>query len=231
MKRIIIFLFLLVCVFPLSSFAGSAEVAQLILQLHQLKQQYELLKKTYSEAQDQLDEAKKLRADAEGHYGYGGLLNDAKDFKDREWSPGNWDDAVKGASGGNSARYRQLQAEYKKNHPSMSNSEYAKDTNKDQARTYQQQVGVNRAAMVNATYAYNDINKHLQTIHKLSEQIEKTKDEKAVSDLNARLLAEIAYIQTQELKMQILLNQQMAQNSSDNIDAETRAAKFDELPK
>jgi len=49
-------------------------------------------------------------------------------------------------------------------------------------------------------------------------------------DLNSRLLAEVAYIQIQELKMQTLLNQQLAQQASNRIFDETQNAKFNALP-
>lgn len=45
-----------------------------------------------------------------------------------------------------------------------------------------------------------------------------------------RLLAEVAYIQIQELKMQAILNEQMAQQGADKISGETQAAQFNRLP-
>jgi len=206
------------------------EIAQLAQHLHQLQQQYALLQETYKNAQQQLDEAKALRADEEGHYGFGNLLNSDSDLKTREWSPDSWDDTLKGLSGGNPARYQQLLTEYKQNHPTVSQSEYEKSTSKEQGKEYAQQIQVNRAASVNATYEFNDINNHLKTIHDLSGKIEKAKDEKAATDLNSRLIAEVAYIQTQELKMQVLLNQQLAQQAADDIAEKTQAAKFNRLP-
>ena len=53
---------------------------------------------------------------------------------------------------------------------------------------------------------------------------------RALMYLNSRLVAEVAYIQTQELKMQILLNQQWAQASADLIADKTARAKFNQLP-
>lgn len=95
---------------------------------------------------------------------------------------------------------------------------------------YAQDVQVNRAATVNATYAFDDIKTHLNTIHELSQQIDQAKNTKAATDLNSRLLTEMAYIQTQELKMQILLNQQLAQANADAIADKTASAKFNTLP-
>lgn len=208
----------------------TTEIQQMVMQFIQLKKQYEVLQNSYRNSQMQLATAREIAKDEEGHYGYGNLLNSAENLKDREWSPDNWDDALKGLSGGNPERYRELLREYQQNHPTLSQEEYEKGADKDQAKSYIQQVQENRTAKVNADYAFNDINKHLQNIYKLSGQIDKATDEKAALDLNSRLVAETAYIQTQMLKMQILLNEQLAEQSAGNIEAQTEKAKFDKLP-
>lgn len=208
-----------------------------IKEYKQLKTQYDLLHNTYTNAKEQLDEAKDLNgkakslvSDAEGHYNFGSLLNGNDDLKSREWSPDKWQDALKGVAGGNPARYQELLTQYKNAHPTLSADEYAKGASKDSAKTYQDDVKVNQAASVNASYAFNDIKKHLDNIHNLSEQIEKAPNTKAAIDLNSRLVAETAYIQTQELKMQSLQNEQLAQQTSSKIDSESASAKFNKLP-
>lgn len=222
-------------IFPLSCFAvipvtDVGAIANLIKNYNQLKSQYDLLHQTYQNAEQQLDQAKKLRSDAEGHYGFGGLMNGASDLKNREWSPDNWKSALQGLSGGNPARYQELVNTYKKDHPNLSESDYQKGASSDKTKVYSQDVQMNRAAMVNATYSFNNIKTHLDTIHELSAKIDQAQNTKAATDLNSRLLAEVAYIQTQELKMQILMNQQMAQASADNIASKTASAKFNTLP-
>ena len=84
--------------------------------------------------------------------------------------------------------------------------------------------------MVNATYAFDNIKTHLETIYQLSQRIDQAQNTKAAVDLNSRLLAEVAYIQAQNLKMQILMNQQMAQVNADSIAVKTSSAKFNTLP-
>lgn len=71
---------------PMSSIAmmpvvDAGAIANLIRNFNQLKNQYDLLKQTYQQAQQQLEQAKQLTNDAEGHYGFGGLLNGANDLK------------------------------------------------------------------------------------------------------------------------------------------------------
>lgn len=195
-----------------------------------LKAQYDLLKQTYDNAVDQLNTAKRIANDAEGNYGYGNLINSHAALIEREWSPDNWQDALKGLAGGNPERYQELIQQYQKDHPTLSPEEFKKGASLAQAQQYQQQIQTNQAASVTASYAFNDIKQHLENIHELSQYIEKSQNTKAAMDLNARLLTEIAYIQVQQLKMQSLVNQQLMQESADKIQAETQAAKFDQLP-
>lgn len=197
----------------------------------QMKKQYALLQRSYKNSQLQLDQAKRLKDDVEGHYGMGGLLNGLDSVNKQQWSPNNWQDALKGLAGGNPQRYKQLLSAYKKAHPSMSEQEFAKHTSKSQAKVFHQDVMVNQAATVNATYAFNNINDHIKRVHALSMQIDKANNTKAAMDLNSRLITELAYIQIQELKMQSLLNQQIAQANADVIAGKIAKAKFNVLKK
>lgn len=228
-------LFGLLVSFSIKSFAmlpviDAGAIANLIKNFNQLKSQYELLQQTYQNAQHQLEQVKQLTSDSEGHYGFGNFLNGEQDFNTRSWSPDNWKSALQGLSGGNPARYQELVNAYQQDHPVLSESNYEKGASHDQAKVYTQDVEVNRAAMVNATYAFDDIKTHLSTIYQLSQKIDQAQNTKAAVDLNSRLLAEVAYIQAQNLKMQILMNQQMAQVNADTIAVKTASAKFNTLP-
>lgn len=221
--------------FSVNSFAmlpvvDAGAIANLIKNFNQLKSQYDLLRETYQNAQQQLEQAKQLTNDAEGNYGFGELFNNEQDLKNHAWSPDNWKSALQGLAGGNPARYQELVNTYQQDHPVLSQSNYEKGASPDQAQVYSQDVQVNRAATVNATYAFDNIKPHLDTIYKLSQKIDQAQNTKAAVDLNSRLLAEVAYIQTQNLKMQILMNQQMAQVNADTIAMKTASAKFNTLP-
>lgn len=205
-------------------------IGNLVKNYMQLEKQYTLLQNTYQNEQQELNQTKALTNDAQGHYGFGGFMNGAQDLQQREWSPDNWKGALQGLSGGNPARYQELVHTYQQDHPSLSSSEYQKGASEAQSKVYSQDVQVNRATMVNSTYAFDTIKTHLTTIHALSEKIDQAPNEKAAIDLNARLLAEVAYIQTQELKMQILLNQQLSQSEADTIADKTETSKFNTLP-
>ena len=228
---------LLVCLFGFSSHVFAWGIVhdpinygELVITYKKLFAQYELLQHTYNNAKRQLATAQQLTRDSQGHYSFGGLINSAKDMQQREWSPNNWQSALQGLSGGNPLRYQALVNLYKKAHPTLSQTAFKKGASQAQAKVYLQDIQVNRAANVNATYAFNNIKTHLVNIHAISEKIDTAPNTKAAIDLNSRLLAEVAYIQAQELKMQILMNQQMAQVNSDDIAAKTTSAKFNTLP-
>lgn len=220
------------------------EMAQLWRQYDEIKKQLDYMqnakenltkqlstaKSQLSTTKNQLTQAKQLVSDSEGHYGFGGLLNSASDLKQREWSPDNWQGALHGLSGGNPERYQQLVTLYKKNHHSLSQQTYAKGASKSSAQQYSQQVQVNQTVSVQAGYVFNDIKQHLQTIHTLSQQIEKTKNTKAAIDLQSRILTEVAYISVQKLKLTALLNKQVGEQSASSISGESDAAKFNTLP-
>ena len=199
-------------------------------QLQQMQQEAKETLARYNQLKDQLDKTRQLIKDAEGHYGYGSLKNGSGDLKDREWSPDNWQDTLKGLSGGNPQRYQQLLDEYKQNNPTLSDKDYKNGASDAKDRVYKQEIEVNRASQVQASYAFNDIKQHLETVHTLSEKIEQAQNTKAALDLNSRLVAELAYISIQELKMQTVLNQQLSQQQAGAIAAETESAKFNTLP-
>ncbi len=196
--------------------------SQMLTSYAQLVRQYGLLKQQFGQL--------KTLADAvHGSYGFGGFLNSAQNLSDRQWSPDDWQQALQRMSGGNAERYQELVNDYHSNHVILSSREYQKGVSKNHAAIYRQDVQVNRAATATATYEFNSINKHLDTIHQLSAQIDHAENSKAAMDLNSRLLTEVAYIQTQSLKMQVLLNQQMAQVNADTIADKTQRAQFERI--
>lgn len=83
--------------------------------------------------------------------------------------------------------------------------------------------------MVQTTESYNEINKHMDALHKLSQQIEKTPNTKGAIDLNSRLITEIAFIQLMSLRLQALMSQQAAQDSLAELQDRAEIAKFNHL--
>lgn len=206
---------------PISS---AAIVARLIKQYEQLKEQYNRLG-------DQLNEAKKLTLDNEGDYHLGEIGESDRDFNNRSWSPNTWNDALKDLSGGNEGRYQELLSEYKKNHPTLSQTEYSKGASAARTRLYSQTIGTNKISSIESIHTFNSINEHLKSIHALTKRIDSAPNSKAATDLNSRLVAEVAYISAQELKMQSIMNKQLSQQSANQMDASSRASRFNQLPK
>ncbi|WP_254596079.1 type IV secretion system protein [Legionella micdadei] len=210
--------------------SDAALLAKVAEELSQLKKEYKLLSETYDNAKTQLSELKKLKEINTGNYGFGNLANSFEDLKNRQWSPNTWDEALQNISGGNPIRYQELIKAYQKSHPTLDDQSFLKGASNERLTQYQQNKAVNQAISVQATYAYNEINNHLKAIHALSANIEKTANTKSAIDLNSRLIAELAYIQTENLKLQTLLSQQASSNNANDIALDSETAKFNRLP-
>jgi type IV secretion system protein VirB5 len=208
----------------------AALLANAAEQLKQLQEQYKALEQTYDKATRQLDAINELKSFNSGHYQFGDLKNTLADLKQRQWSPNTWDDALRNVAGGNPDRYNTLVKAYEKNHQILDDKTFEQGSSQEQLARYKQAVAVNKAVSVESTYSYNEINKHLKAVHELSMQIEQAPNTKSAVDLNSRLLAEIAYIQTQNLKVQTLISQQLAQNGADDIAIDSQMARFNRLP-
>ncbi len=235
MKKLRALIIAIILLSPVSCFAvlpviDPAAIVDLVRQLTELKKQYDVMQQTYETTQNELNQTKELTNDAEGHYGYGNILNNQTNMNNRAWSPNDWQSTLQGLSGQNPARYQQLLTQYKNNNPALSQQNYEKGESASNYAVYQNEIANNQAATVTATYAFNEINKELSHINQLSQQIETTQDEKAATDLGTRMQAEIAYVQVQMLKQMALMNEQMASNSANDIQYETTAAKFNQLP-
>lgn len=234
-KRTLLFISLAIIAFSNNAFAtipvfDYSSFIELYNEFNTLKSQYDLMQQQYSNAKSRLSEIQQVRGNSEGHYGFGNLLNGQEYTAKREWSPDNWQEALKGLSGGNPERYQQLVSQYQHDNPTLSTSDFDKGESADNGAIYQAQIQNNQAANVTATYAFNDIKNHIQHIEVISSQIESAPNEKAATDLNTRMNAEIAYTQVEVLKQLALMNEQAAERNSERIKYETANAKFNQLP-
>lgn len=223
---------------PVPDPAVLQQIAILGKQLNEMKKHYQMFKDQYSTARSTLENGKsqlesmtKIKDFNSGHYGLGNLKNSVRDLQNRQWSPSNWSDALKNISGGNPQRYNQLVESYKKSHPEIPKETFEKvGASKEQVAQYQQDRTVNQAVVVQTTYAFNDLETHLKTVHEISSKIEQTENTKSAIDLNSRLLAEMAYIQIQQLKLQALMNQQAAQTTASTLSQTAEQVRFNQLP-
>lgn len=210
--------------------SDAALLAKTIEQLHALKAQYDVLSQTYDTAKSQLDRLEQLKTLNTGHYGFGDLANSAADLKNRQWAPNTWSEALNNLAGGNPSRYQALVEAYQKSQVNLSDNDYSKGATPAKLKDYQAAKAFNQTLSVQATYAFNEVNTHLKAIHSLASQIEKTPNTKAAMDLNSRLIAEMAYIQTETLRLQTLLAQQAGFNGASTLRADSDIAQFNRLP-
>ncbi|CZK76760.1 TrbJ/VirB5 family protein [Legionella pneumophila] len=211
------------------------EDAQLILlamkQLSELQEQYRVLSDTYQTAKNQLDNLNQLKSMNSGHYGFGDINNSLDSLQSWQSPVSTWQDALQNLSGGNQQRYQALIDAYEKNHPALDEVSYSRFTTPANALRFKEDKAVNRAVMVQTTESYNEINKHMEALHKLSQQIEKTPNTKGAIDLNSLLITEIGFIQLMSLRLQALISQQNAQENLSALQDRAEMAKFNRLPK
>lgn len=211
------------------------EDAQLILlamkQLGELQEQYRVLSDTYQTARNQLDNLNQLKSMNSGHYGFGDFNNSLDSLQSWQSPVSTWQDALQNLSGGNQQRYQALMDAYEKNHPALDEASYSQFTTPANVMRFKEDKAVNRAVMVQTTESYNEINKHMEALHKLSQQIEKTPNTKGAIDLNSRLITEIGFIQLMSLRLQALISQQAAQENLSALQDRAEMAKFNRLPK
>lgn len=205
--------------------SDAAVLAKLAEQLQQLQKQYKVMDRTYRNAQSQLDSANKLTQMNSGHSGFGRMHNSITDLHKRQ-SADNWRETLKGVSGGNPERYKELVTAYEKQHASLNRTPFSRGATPARTERFEQERQLTQAASVESESSFNDINESLKRIHDLSEQIEKAENTKAAIDLNSRLVVEVAYLQAQNLKAQAILNQQLAMRSSSNLEDDAELAKY-----
>lgn len=145
-----------------------------------------------------------------------------------QWTADDWKTTLQGMSGGNNQRYQDLLRAYKSQYPAISKQDLQAKYHvlPNQAGVYANAVDTNAAVMSEAAYQYNDINKHMKEIQELSADINLAKTDKEATDLNSKLLAQLAYVQLAALRMQTLTNQQMGEQRAATLAAEKRHIEF-----
>lgn len=177
----------------------------------------------------QLEEISHIKEFNQGSYGWGNLKNTLQDLKARQWSADNWQDTINNIAGKNSSRYQALLKSYQTAHPLLE-SKLFKALESSHYQRYKDNKLLAQNADSQATASYNRVNQHFNNIHKLSGEIEKAKNSKSAMDLNARLSAENANVQTEILKQLSILNKQSANEKENKLSVLEEAASFNQLP-
>jgi type IV secretion system protein VirB5 len=229
MKKILL-IFSLIFLFN-SAFADAAPGPQWVIDyksIDQLVKQIEELNKMNQQLLDTADKVEAVKGNISGLFNYGAMSNDLASW---QWTANTWNQEIAELAGGNPSRYQQLMKEYEQTHKTMSKDNYSQGASIERSDIYDQNIKINKAAYAESSQEFNDINKRLNEIHDLTVQIDKADTSKKALDLNSRLLAQVAYLQAEQLRMQTLLNQQYAQTQAAQIDEDTLASQFNSLPK
>lgn len=205
---------------------------KLIDQYNLINDQYTTLKEQYEQVQQLYTKAGDIQDDLNGKGTYKDLLNDAEDITNQtEWTAQDWDDALRGMAGANQARFDDLKEEYQSVYNSVGNTEvsdsvYEKGASHDNALIHEQDEKVNQTSYTSSAYEYEHLDDIAQQISQISADIDSAETTKKTLDLQAKLSEQIAYIQLEELKMQTIQNQQVAETEARSLNGETQASVY-----
>jgi type IV secretion system protein VirB5 len=168
-----------------------------------------------------------LKANLQGNYGYGSLFNDATHLQHRQWSNDNWTDVLNASTGRNSA-FMQAQEKYNQMYPVRKASEIlpTRSQNNITRTHYEQSRQISRSALATSSYSYDQINDHIKNLHDMLEKLDSQTSEKAAIDLNARLVAELGFIQLELLRQQNIQTQLIATQTQGEVNGTSEEAQF-----
>lgn len=152
--------------------------------------------------------------------GYEKLLNTDDITAKRKWSDDKWSNALelKGDSS-----FKNIQRKYEELYPvdneNLKNSVL-------QNNFYKRSTQLNRTALAASEYSYDTINEHMDTVNKLLRELANSPTVKQATDLNARLLAEISFIQLEMLKQQNIQTQLIATQNQNVVNGLSDAKRF-----
>lgn len=178
-------------------------------QVEKIKEEVAVAKNTYEQAKGQLDTLNEMKKLNQKSYGWGNLLNSTDDLQKLKYTADSWNDTVNHLSK-NSEEYQRLLEGYTKQHDEISDDEFRKGASAPTLNRYKRDKQLTASADTQATKTYNDTNQRFQNIHTLTKQIEKADNPKSAADLNSRLVAENANVQTEVLRQLAILNKQSA---------------------
>lgn len=159
-------------------------------------------------SQQSLDAQQQQTESMTGHYGMGNLANSSQDQDLQLWSADTWQDMLNQAGGGNQQRVQQLMEGFNERYPAIEAQKIVPgQPDHVKAKLYEEGYQTNRAVKAGASYIYEDVNRQIRQLQELLSYVEKTPNQKAALDLNARLVAQLGFIQLQSLRMQAMQTQ------------------------
>lgn len=168
---------------------GLQRVAQHQLQVLEdnvgiLRDQINIEKRVEQMTRQSVDHLNRVSDELSGQYNMGKLLNDAESQARRRWAPG-----LSGQGG--SARYQKIRATYA-NEFSFKSGQEIYPKGQYMAAGFSQYKDVQEKALLSAKYISTNINDNIAHIEKLMQEIDKTPNQKASTDLNSRIQAQVA---------------------------------------
>ena len=159
-----------------------------------------------------------------------GMRDSASDREARLWSADDWSSVLNQAAGGNNDRLQQLMKSYAEKYPTIASGS-GSNINMDSLikSTYQDTGKTLNAAMATSEYAYNDVNARIKKLEALLAFVDdegKNQNEKAATDLNSRLVAELGFTQLEMLKMLSINMQMNAMNLQKQYNLDTMNKQF-----
>jgi hypothetical protein len=165
-----------------------------------------------------------------GDTGIQHLLNGKTEMNQRCWANPEWESLLQAKGSGSYASLSHLQQQYHTRYPVTSEKNIGQTlTDADLIRVYYaQSKAINQTALASSAYSYNQLHGHTQSIQTLLAHLQDTPTEKASVDMNARLLAEVSFIQLEMLRQQTIQNQLLATQAQANVNGLSNEAKFNQ---
>ena len=228
MRRISLLLFgfiLSTSVFAMMPVIDIGSISKTIELINQGRTQLEQMKRLYDVNTNQLDF---LQKNLNGNFNYGRLFNEVEDLNRRQWSNDSWMDALNRVSNGRTSAFGQAQRMYEKIYPVTSADKIA-TTRRDGGLTrtyYQQSSNISRTALAASSYSYDHLNDHIKQLHDILSKLDEQSTEKAAIDLNARLVAELGFIELEVLRQSTINNQLAATQTQGEVNSMSYQAQF-----
>jgi type IV secretion system protein VirB5 len=167
------------------------------------------------------DNLNELKNDLTGKFGHGNLTD--KDLAQYTWSNDSWESAL--SMSNKSPEFRAAQQRYADMYETPKEITGVSSLTQTQ---YQQSRDINRAALASSSYSYTLISEHAESVKNILAKLE-AKDkltEKEAVDLNARLIAELCFIQLEMLKQQNIQTQLVATFTQTNVNSLSEESQF-----
>jgi type IV secretion system protein VirB5 len=201
-----------------------AAIAQAIKLYNQVKSEYEELKNLRKSNAQQLEF---LNNNLKGNFGYGVLSQ--SELKKHQWSNDSWSDVLENKAGGQPG-FLDAQQKYASMYTIVKPQNIAKTRTGEGgqlARTYYEQSSqISRSALAASAYSYDQVNAHMSNLNSILAKLEDNPSEKAAIDLNARLMAELGFIQLEMLRQQNIQTQLLATDTQGNVNSLSDRSKF-----